>query len=179
MDARILVVEDDASIRELTSEGLTRAGFRVDATGDGRTEKVLVSIYGKRSVAMARLYPERADRDARDYDAPRNEFQVAPQLTTTLMNVDIALVVDHDPGPLRRRGATADLGERDRLRAQFEKLAEDGRRRQRILQASWHQASQIGRRVLDRMAAVGARRERAQGEAEPQGDGSGAGDRST
>jgi two-component system, OmpR family, response regulator MtrA len=36
MNERVLLVEDDASIRELTSEGLARAGFRVDATGDGR-----------------------------------------------------------------------------------------------------------------------------------------------
>jgi two-component system response regulator MtrA len=36
MNERVLLVEDDASIREVTSEGLARAGFRVDATGDGR-----------------------------------------------------------------------------------------------------------------------------------------------
>jgi two-component system response regulator MtrA len=36
MDERVLVVEDDASIREATSLGLTRAGFRVASTGDGR-----------------------------------------------------------------------------------------------------------------------------------------------
>jgi two-component system response regulator MtrA len=36
MNERVLLVEDDASIREVTSEGVARAGFRVDATGDGR-----------------------------------------------------------------------------------------------------------------------------------------------
>jgi two-component system response regulator MtrA len=36
MDERVLVVEDDASIREATALGLTRAGFRVTTTGDGR-----------------------------------------------------------------------------------------------------------------------------------------------
>jgi len=36
VDERVLVVEDDASIRELTALGLTRAGFRVTTTGDGR-----------------------------------------------------------------------------------------------------------------------------------------------
>jgi two-component system response regulator MtrA len=36
MDERVLIVEDDASIREITAMGLTRAGFRVTTTGDGR-----------------------------------------------------------------------------------------------------------------------------------------------
>jgi two-component system response regulator MtrA len=36
MDERVLLVEDDASIRELTSAGLERAGFRVDSAADGR-----------------------------------------------------------------------------------------------------------------------------------------------
>jgi DNA-binding response OmpR family regulator len=36
MDERVLVVEDDASIREVTALGLTRAGFRVTTAGDGR-----------------------------------------------------------------------------------------------------------------------------------------------
>jgi DNA-binding response OmpR family regulator len=36
VDERVLVVEDDPSIRELIALGLTRAGFRVTGTGDGR-----------------------------------------------------------------------------------------------------------------------------------------------
>ena len=36
MDERILLVEDDASIRETTSLGLASAGFRVTTAGDGR-----------------------------------------------------------------------------------------------------------------------------------------------
>src|SRR5688572_8616639 len=36
MDERVLLVEDDSSIRELTTSGLERAGFRVEAVGDGR-----------------------------------------------------------------------------------------------------------------------------------------------
>jgi two-component system, OmpR family, response regulator MtrA len=36
VDERILLVEDDPSIREVTGLGLTRAGFRVTSTGDGR-----------------------------------------------------------------------------------------------------------------------------------------------
>ncbi len=36
MDERVLVVEDDASIREVVQMGLERAGFRVATTGDGR-----------------------------------------------------------------------------------------------------------------------------------------------
>jgi two-component system, OmpR family, response regulator MtrA len=36
VDERVLVVEDDASIRELVALGLTRAGFKVTTTGDGR-----------------------------------------------------------------------------------------------------------------------------------------------
>ena len=36
MDERVLVVEDDASIREVVGLGLSRAGFRVTSTGDGR-----------------------------------------------------------------------------------------------------------------------------------------------
>jgi two-component system response regulator MtrA len=35
MDELVLLVEDDASIRELTTSGLERAGFRVDAAADG------------------------------------------------------------------------------------------------------------------------------------------------
>jgi DNA-binding response OmpR family regulator len=36
MDERVLLVEDDASIREITSLGLTSAGFRVTGAVDGR-----------------------------------------------------------------------------------------------------------------------------------------------
>ncbi|MEO3770370.1 response regulator transcription factor [Micromonospora sp. B9E7] len=36
MEGRVLVVEDDASIREITVLGLRRAGFRVDSAVDGR-----------------------------------------------------------------------------------------------------------------------------------------------
>ena len=36
MDAHVLLVEDDASIREVATLGLEQAGFRVTATGDGR-----------------------------------------------------------------------------------------------------------------------------------------------
>src|SRR6266550_2447337 len=35
MDARILLVEDDPSIREVTAIGLRAAGFEVDAAADG------------------------------------------------------------------------------------------------------------------------------------------------
>ena len=36
MDERLLLVEDDLSIREIATLGLEQAGFRVTATGDGR-----------------------------------------------------------------------------------------------------------------------------------------------
>ncbi|HEX5468527.1 MAG TPA: response regulator transcription factor [Gaiellaceae bacterium] len=36
MDERVLLVEDDASIREVAGLGLTQAGFRVTTSGDGR-----------------------------------------------------------------------------------------------------------------------------------------------
>jgi two-component system response regulator MtrA len=36
VDEHVLLVEDDPSIREVTSLGLEQAGFRVTATGDGR-----------------------------------------------------------------------------------------------------------------------------------------------
>ena len=36
MDERVLLVEDDPSIREITELGLRNAGFRVTASGDGR-----------------------------------------------------------------------------------------------------------------------------------------------
>jgi two-component system response regulator MtrA len=36
MDERVLLVEDDASIREIATLGLERAGFRITATGDGQ-----------------------------------------------------------------------------------------------------------------------------------------------
>jgi two-component system response regulator MtrA len=36
VDERLLLVEDDASIREIATLGLEQAGFRVTATGDGR-----------------------------------------------------------------------------------------------------------------------------------------------
>src|ERR687888_665462 len=36
MDEHVLLVEDDASIREIATLGLEQAGFRVTATGDGR-----------------------------------------------------------------------------------------------------------------------------------------------
>jgi two-component system response regulator MtrA len=37
MDERVLLVEDDASIREVTALGLQRAGYRVTTAGDGRS----------------------------------------------------------------------------------------------------------------------------------------------
>jgi two-component system response regulator MtrA len=37
MDGHILLVEDDASIREITAMALERAGLRVSTAGDGRT----------------------------------------------------------------------------------------------------------------------------------------------
>lgn len=37
MEGRVLIVEDDASIREVTALGLRRAGFRVDTAADGPT----------------------------------------------------------------------------------------------------------------------------------------------
>jgi DNA-binding response OmpR family regulator len=36
VDARVLLVEDDASIREIATLGLEQAGFRVTPSGDGR-----------------------------------------------------------------------------------------------------------------------------------------------
>jgi two-component system response regulator MtrA len=36
MDEQLLLVEDDASIREIATLGLEQAGFRITATGDGR-----------------------------------------------------------------------------------------------------------------------------------------------
>ena len=36
MDEQLLLVEDDTSIREITTIGLEQAGFRVTASGDGR-----------------------------------------------------------------------------------------------------------------------------------------------
>src|ERR1044072_6613794 len=40
MDEHVLLVEDDASIREVATLGLEQAGFRVTASGDGREELV-------------------------------------------------------------------------------------------------------------------------------------------
>ncbi|MDM4719034.1 response regulator transcription factor [Micromonospora sp. WMMA1363] len=37
MEGRVLVVEDDTAIREVTALGLRRAGFRVDTAQDGRS----------------------------------------------------------------------------------------------------------------------------------------------
>ena len=36
VDEHVLLVEDDASIREIATLGLEQAGFRVTASGDGR-----------------------------------------------------------------------------------------------------------------------------------------------
>ena len=36
MNEQLLLVEDDASIREIASLGLEQAGFRVSSSGDGR-----------------------------------------------------------------------------------------------------------------------------------------------
>jgi two-component system, OmpR family, response regulator MtrA len=41
VDEHVLLVEDDASIREVATLGLEQAGFRVTATGDGRDGLVL------------------------------------------------------------------------------------------------------------------------------------------
>jgi two-component system, OmpR family, response regulator MtrA len=41
VDEHVLLVEDDASIREIATLGLERAGFRVTASGDGREALLL------------------------------------------------------------------------------------------------------------------------------------------
>ena len=56
MDGHVLVVEDDASIREVTALGLARAGLRVSTAVDGRA--------GPGGVARAGVRPDRAGRDA-------------------------------------------------------------------------------------------------------------------
>jgi hypothetical protein len=86
-------------------------------------EKLLRSVYGDRSVDTARLYPERVDENAALHDAQLNEFGVRQNLTIALLSSNPALVVDGEPGPLRRRGAADDLSERARLRRAFDALA--------------------------------------------------------
>ncbi len=57
MNERVLLVEDDASIRELTTEGLARAGFRVDATGDGRDALVRFAQRAPDAVVLDLMLP--------------------------------------------------------------------------------------------------------------------------
>jgi two-component system response regulator MtrA len=45
VESRVLLVEDDRSIREVTALGLTRAGFQVEACGDGREA---LGLFGRR-----------------------------------------------------------------------------------------------------------------------------------
>ena len=87
------------------------------------SEKVLRGVYGDRSVNMAILYPERVDEHVRLYDAPLNDIGVHESLTQTLLKANYELVVDGEPGPLRRRGAVIDAtSERALLRRAFTTL---------------------------------------------------------
>ena len=57
MNERVLLVEDDASIREIATLGLEKAGFRVTSTGDGRDALVRFRQGGFELVVLDVMLP--------------------------------------------------------------------------------------------------------------------------
>jgi DNA-binding response OmpR family regulator len=57
MDERVLLVEDDASIREIVSIGLREAGFRVSSCADGRDGLAMVRADGYDAVILDVMLP--------------------------------------------------------------------------------------------------------------------------
>jgi len=57
MDERVLLVEDDSSIREIVSIGLKAAGFRVSTCGDGREGLSMVRADGYDVVILDVMLP--------------------------------------------------------------------------------------------------------------------------
>ncbi|MBX6349989.1 MAG: response regulator transcription factor [Clostridia bacterium] len=58
MPGRILLIEDDADIRELVSHHLTRASYQVKAAGDAREGWELVSRWGPELVVLDLMLPD-------------------------------------------------------------------------------------------------------------------------
>jgi DNA-binding response OmpR family regulator len=58
MDERVLLVEDDASIRELAATGLGGAGFRVETAGDGRAALAAFDTTSPDVVVLDLMLPE-------------------------------------------------------------------------------------------------------------------------
>lgn len=90
-----------------------------------RADRLISTIYGERSVLIARLYPERRSTVIR---APGAKAEVVgipagEGVTQHLLKINPSLVLDRDPGPLRRRGAGSDVTERAELRRAFQSLA--------------------------------------------------------
>jgi two-component system response regulator MtrA len=57
MDERVLLVEDDVSIRELTSAGLVKAGFRVESAGDGHVALERFTRWAPDAVVLDLMLP--------------------------------------------------------------------------------------------------------------------------
>jgi two-component system response regulator MtrA len=86
VDEQLLVVEDDASIREVVTLGLERAGFHVTATGDGRDALTLFRSRPFDLVVLDIMLPSLDGLEAGADDYVRKPFEL-PELVARIRAV--------------------------------------------------------------------------------------------
>jgi two-component system response regulator MtrA len=95
MDERVLVVEDDSSIREIVSIGLKAAGFRVSTCGDGREALGLVRADGFDAVILDVMLPS---LDGFEVCREIRKFSQVPIVMLTARTDTIDVVVGLESG---------------------------------------------------------------------------------
>ena len=94
MDEHVLFVEDDASIREIATLGLERAGFRVTSTGDGRDALVRFRRGGFDLVVLDVMLPSLDGLDVcreirRDSQAPIVMLSARSELHDVIVGLEL------------------------------------------------------------------------------------------
>jgi two-component system response regulator MtrA len=94
VDEHVLFVEDDASIREIATLGLERAGFRVTSTGDGRDALVRFRRGGFDLVVLDVMLPSLDGLDVcreirRDSQAPIVMLSARSELHDVIVGLEL------------------------------------------------------------------------------------------
>jgi two-component system, OmpR family, response regulator MtrA len=95
MDERVLVVEDDSSIREIVSIGLKAAGFRVSTCVDGREGLAMVRADGFDAVILDVMLPS---LDGFEVCREIRKFSSVPIVMLTARTDTIDVVVGLESG---------------------------------------------------------------------------------